>query len=485
MGHAVVLWSPFVPFDQVAALGLEPQRSPCTRPSGPPTTWPPTSCARTRPSRPTTSSTCPSRSTRPTATSCGSRPGSSAARSHLAELRELAQSPFGDIDEYRAIPSRSRPPGRDAPGRGRTADRSRPALARLRPGDVVMLDQGQPRRPGRGAHRRTLRKSGPRVRAVTTDAGAGAAVGGRLRRAAPRGRPHRAAHAVRARTARATSARWPRRLERAKLASRPGGLRAAAGRAERDRTQAEAVATRSPTIPDLAERLRAAAQAERVAREVDELRRRVRGRSESLARRFDRVLRILEAWGYLDGCGRSPTAASAWPGSFHECDLLVVECLRQGLLDDLDAGHAGRAGVGVHLRAPQSRAPAGAVVPVGHRCGSGGSRIEALARELAEMEDEAGLPLSRLPDPTFVAVAYAWAAGEGFAEVVEAEELSGGDFVRNIKQLIDLLRQLAEVAPSEATRSAGGRRRRAPVPRRGGRRRRVVDDSDEGRQDEP
>ena len=41
-----------------------------------------------------------------------------------------------------------------------------------------------------------------------------------------------------------------------------------------------------------------------------------------------------------------------------------------------------------------------------------------------------------------------------FAEVVEAEELSGGDFVRTTKQLIDLLRQLALVAPVAATRAA-------------------------------
>ena len=57
-------------------------------------------------------------------------------------------------------------------------------------------------------------------------------------------------------------------------------------------------------------------------------------------------------------------------------------------------------------------------------------------------------------DPTFVAVAFAWAAGEGFADVVEAEDLSGGDFVRTTKQLIDLLRQLAIVAPERATRQA-------------------------------
>ena len=84
-------------------------------------------------------------------------------------------------------------------------------------------------------------------------------------------------------------------------------------------------------------------------------------------------------------------------------------------------------------------------------------RWQEIARtsyELQDIEEEAGLTVHRPPDPTFVAVAYAWAAGEGFAEVVDAEELSGGDFVRTTKQLIDLLRQLAIVAPERATRQA-------------------------------
>ena len=51
LGNAVVLWSPFVPFDQVAALGVAAVRSTSTRRSGRRTTWPPTSCARTPASR--------------------------------------------------------------------------------------------------------------------------------------------------------------------------------------------------------------------------------------------------------------------------------------------------------------------------------------------------------------------------------------------------------------------------------------------------
>ena len=44
--------------------------------------------------------------------------------------------------------------------------------------------------------------------------------------------------------------------------------------------------------------------------------------------------------------------------------------------------------------------------------------------------------------------------------------MTGGDFVRNVKQTIDLLRQVADVAPDPATAAAArGRRRRLP-PRR-------------------
>jgi ATP-dependent RNA helicase HelY len=84
-------------------------------------------------------------------------------------------------------------------------------------------------------------------------------------------------------------------------------------------------------------------------------------------------------------------------------------------------------------------------------------RISAVSAELQAIEAEAGLAEHRAPDPTFVAVAFAWAAGEGFAEVVDAEELSGGDFVRTTKQLIDLLRQLALVAPVAGTRQSAER----------------------------
>jgi ATP-dependent RNA helicase HelY len=189
-----------------------------------------------------------------------------------------------------------------------------------------------------------------------------------------------------------------------------------------------------------------------VAREVEELRTRVRNRSQSVARDFDRVLRVLENWGYVDGWSLTD-AGKILAKTFHECDLLIVECVRQGLLDDLDpAALAGLVSVFVYEhRSPEPPPAAWFPSPTVRKRWQ---RIADISYELEEIEEEAGLSVHRPPDPTFVAVAYAWAAGEGFAEVVEAEELSGGDFVRTTKQLIDVLRQLAIVAPERATRSA-------------------------------
>lgn len=78
--------------------------------------------------------------------------------------------------------------------------------------------------------------------------------------------------------------------------------------------------------------------------------------------------------------------------------------------------------------------------------------MSAISSDLSTRERASGLVEHRPPDPTFGAVAFAWVAGEGFAEVVVDEELTGGDFVRTMKQLIDVLRQIALIAPDRATR---------------------------------
>jgi ATP-dependent RNA helicase HelY len=441
LGNAMVLWSPFVPFDQVAALASS--RSFHLNSAFRPTYNMAANLVRSYTSERAhhllNLSFAQYQADRDVV-KIESR--LERRQQHLRELMAEAVSPYGDLDEYRALMKR----GTAAPSaRHVTIGRDSPielALMKLRPGDVLYVEKG--RYAGRVAVLASAhRKGGLRISGLTT-----------------RRDPIQLSEL--------DFDEPPKAIGKISLPAdfapnRNDYQREVAARLERAevlphrRRRAADVDADEPTLvhpveddPDLVHRLKAAAQAERVQREVDELQQRMRGRSQSISRDFDRVLRILDNWGYVDGWSLTE-AGEVLARTFHECDLLIVECLRQGLLDDLEPAQlAGLVSVFVYEhRSPDPPAPPWFPSPTVRRKWQ---RIAAVSSELHGVEDEAGLALHRSPDPSFVAVAYAWAAGEGFAEVVEAEELSGGDFVRNIKQLIDLLRQLALVAPSPETR---------------------------------
>ncbi|MGZ4740655.1 MAG: hypothetical protein ACXVLM_15645, partial [Ilumatobacteraceae bacterium] len=362
-------------------------------------------------------------------------------QAHLADLLDRAHSPYGDIDEYRReMKGDSKPVPGGAVGRD---DLVSLALMKLRPGDVIYAEKA--RYAGRVAVLASAhRKGGMRVTGLTARRDLV------MLTSADFEEPPRALGKIQLPVEYA-----PNRHDFQKEVVHRLELATLAPHSRRGRHGTPTTAVLAHPVeddPELDERLKAAAQAERVAREVEELRTRVRTRSQSVARDFDRVLRVLENWGYIDGWSLTEPG-KILARTFHECDLLIVECVRQGLLDDLDpAALAGLVSVFVYEhRSPEPPPLAWFPSPTVRKRWQ---RIAEISYELEEIEEEAGLSVHRPPDPTFVAVAFAWAAGEGFAEVVEAEELSGGDFVRTMKQLIDVLRQLALVAPNRATRRA-------------------------------
>jgi ATP-dependent RNA helicase HelY len=204
--------------------------------------------------------------------------------------------------------------------------------------------------------------------------------------------------------------------------------------------------------PELAIHRRAWYQVERLERERATLERQVRGRSASLARQFDRVLQVLEDFAFLDGWALTP-AGERLTRIYHEADLVIATSLEEGCFDGLDpASLAGLASAFTFER----RGPGDDPVPwfPSSEVRTRWARIEGVHGRVVDAEERAGLPATRGLDPGFVGLAHAWAAGEPLGDVLEDEELSGGDFVRNIKQLIDLLRQLGEVAPNRETRAS-------------------------------
>ncbi|TML18959.1 MAG: DEAD/DEAH box helicase [Actinobacteria bacterium] len=227
------------------------------------------------------------------------------------------------------------------------------------------------------------------------------------------------------------------RVRRAR-ATGPSTRRAAAQRA-RARRQS----------PDQRRLQRAAEQLRRAEREVADLERRIATRGESLARRFDDVLGVLESRGYVDGWALTPKG-ELLVRIFHESDLLIAEAIASGLFDGVDvASFAGIASSFVY----EHRSPTPPPAPW-FPTKSMKDRFDSLLRitdALNAHEIAARLPPTRRPDATFFALAHAWASGEPLERVLDDEDISGGDFVRTTKQLIDVLRQLGDTALSPAT----------------------------------
>ncbi len=442
-GNAVVLWSPFVPFDQVATLASSRtfHLNSAFRPTYNMAANLVRSYSSERAHHLLNLSFAQYQADRDVVKI---EARLERRQAHLAELVDKSKSPFGDIDEYRAqraALSAERAASTGVVGRD---DLVSLAMIKLRPGDVIYVEKGK--YVGRAAVLASAhRKGGMRLTALTTRRDL------LMLTSADFPEPPRALGRIELPVDYAPNRHDYQRevvtlLERADMAPH--------ARWARRMVDDEAVSGPHPVEddPDLAERMKAAASAERIAREVEELRQRVRGRTQSIARDFDRVLRVLDSWGYVDGWSLTD-AGEILARTFHESDLLVVECIRQGLLDGLDpAALAALVSVFVYEhRSPEAPPAPWFPSPLVRKRWQ---RIAAISYELQDVEEEAGLSVHRPPDPTFIAIAFAWAAGEGFAEVVEAEELSGGDFVRTTKQLIDVLRQLAMIAPERDTRRA-------------------------------
>jgi ATP-dependent RNA helicase HelY len=234
----------------------------------------------------------------------------------------------------------------------------------------------------------------------------------------------------------------------------PTGNRAARRAWRGDVAMAQASMAASHPVagcPDAAAHLRALERAERAAREVARIQARVKGNNDSLARQFDRVLGVLEGWGYIDGWALT-AGGTRLARIYHECDLLIAECVDTGVLDGLRAAEL--AGLmSVFTFEARGQGTPTRTFPTA-RVRDRWPAVEALAGQLNQVEHDAGLPLTRSPDPGFVTAAYAWAGGGELGDIIESQEMSGGDFVRNVKQLIDLLRQIGDVAPDPVTAHA-------------------------------
>jgi len=198
-----------------------------------------------------------------------------------------------------------------------------------------------------------------------------------------------------------------------------------------------------------------ARQAEKYRRlelEAAALDRRIAGRTHVIARTFGRVLEVLNGLGYLTG--EEVTAAGRRLARIYaELDLLAAECLRRGIWADL--GPAELAGcvsaLTYEARRPDGQAAA-PMLPAG-RVREALGAMTRLWAELDQIEHEHQLSFLREPDLGFARTAQLWAEGRPL-ELVLGDYLTPGDFVRAVKQLIDLLDQIAAAGDSPLAATA-------------------------------
>jgi ATP-dependent RNA helicase HelY len=379
------------------------------------------------------------------------------AEEALAGYAEAARCHLGDFMEYADLRRRISALEKDA-SRSRRADRrdeAQASLERLRPGDVIVVPAGKFSGPAVVVDP-GLSENGHRPLVVTAAR--------QSKRLAMMDFPVPVERVGRIKLPKRFDGRDPQQRKRVAVMVRQAveDLPASAGRQRGEKGPADPAITgeiaelraRMRTHPchGCAEREDHARWSERyfkLQRDTETLARRVERRTNTVARQFDRVCEVLDALAYLDG-DRVTDRGRGLMRIYSDLDLVAAEALREGMWDDLTPSQlASVLSVLVYeARRPEEAPPRvpGALIS---------DTIEAMHRlwaELERLEKDHRLAFLRPPDAGFAWTAYRWAEGDDLDQVLTRADLTAGDFVRQMKQLVDFAGQVADAAGDSPVR---------------------------------
>jgi ATP-dependent RNA helicase HelY len=205
----------------------------------------------------------------------------------------------------------------------------------------------------------------------------------------------------------------------------------------------------------------------RLKKQTDQLSAQIRSRTGAVAKIFDRVTDVLLDLGYLvPRDGSNATAAATYDSSsvsrtaevdvappgrslrriYGDRDLLVAECLRRGVWNQLDVPSlAAMAATLVYEPRRDEGMLSERYLPRGE-FRTALDRTQTIWSELDDLEQAHRLPGTLQPSPGLALAMHRWARGAALDSVLADAALAAGDFVRWTKQTIDLLDQLSVVA---------------------------------------
>ena len=163
-----------------------------------------------------------------------------------------------------------------------------------------------------------------------------------------------------------------------------------------------------------------------------------------MARQFDRVCQVLDTLGYLDGDTVTPEGQRL-KRLYSELDLLVSECLRGDLWSGLEPAELAAVASGLTYTARRDDEAASPHLPTG-RVRDVSEQMNRLCLELEELERDHRLRFMHRPDFGFAQAVWDWCNGAPLDRVLGQTEMAAGDFVRAMKQLIDVIAQIADAS---------------------------------------
>jgi ATP-dependent RNA helicase HelY len=398
------------------------------------------------------------------------------AEDALEGYAEAATCHLGDFMEYSGL-RRRLSEAEAAQARARRTDRRDAvvsSLEALRPGDVIEVPAGKfsgmavVLDPGMASDR-----DGPRPYVLTADRHARrlsmvdfpVPVEALTRMRIPKGFNGRNPQSRRdlASTLRARTHNLTPPPGRSGRGSRGATRQEQAGEREITRLRAELRAHPCHGCADREDHARWAERYHKLDRDTGTLRRRIEQRTNTIARQFDRVCEVLTALGYLEDDEVTESGARLMR-IYTDMDLVAAESLRGGLWDGLSPSELAAALSALVFETRRSDDAVSPRLP-GGRVRQVLADMVSLWADLDALEREHHLDFLREPDLGFAWAAYRWAEGAALDEVLLETDLAAGDFVRWMKQLLDLTDQVAVASGDSGTRTTA--RATADALRRG------------------
>jgi len=192
-------------------------------------------------------------------------------------------------------------------------------------------------------------------------------------------------------------------------------------------------------------------RASRLEEQIRGVERRVRSRTETLARQFDRVLAVLQDLEYVRDFQLLPKG-QVLARIYGEGDILVSEAVGGLLFDGLSAPEAA-ALVSTVVYESRDRVPRSQEMPTSETA-KRYRRLIGLWDRIRKVEDAHQVELCRELEAGFAQSVFHWAEGKPLEDVLAESQMAPGDFVRSCKLLVDLLKQIEDVAPEPASELA-------------------------------